>query len=832
MARSKQFRTKRVYDARMKGKANKNLEVMAVVGNGDGATFQVTGRDSFYWIRLVNDDNRLTQCFCDVCALSYGDTIFVARAKDEKLSYYEFVRFIQNADGDTTAPPICPKFAQVVYVSENSCQFNTVGAAVTYINALVTGPAATRLFLIKCQAGNFAETGDVTIPQYVHLEGVGEASELEMGANSLILSDDTGISNIVVESSDATDAIRINGKDNVVLRNVRGIQGAAADVFHIYGASTNIELYNCIAEATVANATGFHIGDTAVVRMDRCKAEDATNFADALLLDAALCTTITRWCTFIGSGDDVQTGANSAWYHLDCYFYLTNCTLAAGTHYALPTKRFNQTVIVAKYGGDFQRLGEAVTFINALGDAAAAKRYGILILTGNFAETAAITIPQYVHVAGMGEGSRIEMAGNTLTMSDDSSLQDVVVTHSGGTAIDCVNADCQLFNVKVIVSNEPAYGVDITGDSAAELYHVIVEFTTSGSTYAFHVAGTATPLLWDCKADDTTNINDALSVSDSACIVTTKYCTFHGYGNDVWTGAASTWQHFKCEYDANNSTIGGTETPLRDGAVEIASDAIRGHSNLYPDLGTTTLAQKLGNVYLARCYDVYPDHDEYGLWTRLVNFGVACPDEHWHQGADELAWTGWAAYVGYATPNNIQHDYSQKRVRHNAATRAFYYRAAATDNNIYLRQGVSLWLTTVGAITLHAGVMIDDGVDAGDGNGANNYYRVMVEATALTTNWNVRREYRVGGGAPVVAVTAFSLPPGDLYCPVLVAKQNPDWTNWWAGMYYRRTNARETSIQIDNPPFTWTPARVGLYYYVNGANNGFGLWDWYDETTS
>jgi len=220
-----------------------------------------------------------------------------------------------------------------------------------------------------------------------------------------------------------------DGATDVVLRNVRGVQGAAADVFHVYGAS-GVEMYHCIAEATTVNAVGFHVGDTSVVYMDDCTAYDSTNFADALLLDASLCAVISRWCTFVGSGDDVQTGANSVWYYLNCYFYPTNVTLAAGTHFTLPAKRFNQTVIVAEHGGDFQALSEAITYINAQGDAAAAKRYGVLMLSGNFAEAADVTIPPYVNVSGEGESTRIEMGVFTLIMSNNTGC-----SFSGGSSI-------------------------------------------------------------------------------------------------------------------------------------------------------------------------------------------------------------------------------------------------------------------------------------------------------------------------------------------------------------------------------------------------------------
>lgn len=83
-------------------KANERPLIFAAVGNGDGGTV-ATGRDNFYWIRLIDDDNRLTQCF-SILPLSYDDLIYIRETKGEKLRYYEFVAFIQDA-ATGTAPP-------------------------------------------------------------------------------------------------------------------------------------------------------------------------------------------------------------------------------------------------------------------------------------------------------------------------------------------------------------------------------------------------------------------------------------------------------------------------------------------------------------------------------------------------------------------------------------------------------------------------------------------------------------------------------------------------------------------------------------------------------
>jgi len=90
-----------------------------------------------------------------------------------------------------------------------------------------------------------------------------------------------------------------------------------------------------------------------------------------------------------------------------------------------------QKVTVAVSGGDFALLSAAIAWINALPGAvgpAATRQFAINILGGTFVEAANVTIPQYVHVGGEGEGTVLDMTDATLVMSADSSLQEIVVT--------------------------------------------------------------------------------------------------------------------------------------------------------------------------------------------------------------------------------------------------------------------------------------------------------------------------------------------------------------------------------------------------------------------
>ncbi len=603
------FRAETKYTESTEKKANVNEPVMAAVGNGDGATAAVAGRDNWFHIRLLDDDNRLTQARCQL-ALSYDDLIYVAKAKDRKLTYYEFVAFIQDTDGETEVP-VCPKFAQVVYVSENACHFATVGEAITHINALATGPLVTRLFLIKVQAGNFAEAANVTIPQYVTLEGVGEASEIELGANSLFMSDDSSLQDVVVESSNAAYAIAAVGRDNVIFRNVHSIQTGAAgtpDCFHVSAGSTNVRFHDCYAEvsqdgvgfhvmgastadfhtciavptsAYSAATYGFQVGDTATVTMDYCTADDATNFGDGLHLDAAGLTCITRWCTFAGADDDVNTGATSTWQHFMCQFDPDNSTIAVGTHHALPTKRFNQTVIVAEEGGDFQALSEAITWINAQGDAAAGKLYGVLMLDGNFAEAANVTIPQYVHVKAEGEGTILDMGNFELALAANSSLETITVKGTGsdqGQVIDIEGDYAILEDVRVLLTgaNIGVRAVDAGFGVLADMFHVIVE-PSVGSATGFYFDN-AVIEMWACEADHVTNFDFAVYIDNvvAGATVTTKFCEFHALSDDVFVDVGSIWKHFACQFNPDNITVNGTEAPLDGIRPEEITDYARG----------------------------------------------------------------------------------------------------------------------------------------------------------------------------------------------------------------------------------------------------------------
>jgi len=328
--------------------------------------------------------------------------------------------------------------------------------------------------------------------------------------------------------------------------------------FHVLGASEAI-LHTCTTSASAKDATtyGFQVGDTTTAVLDYCAADDGTYFNDALHLDNTALTCTTRWCTFRGYDNDVNVaGASATWRHLDCHFDPDNSTVPAGTHTALPTKRFNQEVIVAEQGGDFQALSEAVAWINAQADAAAGKLYGVLMLAGNFAEAGNVTIPSYVDVFGHGEGTEIEMGANVLSLSSHSSLQNVVVEGSGSECVNVNGATNVVLRDVRAITGDAAYCFRFRGASGVQAYHCIAETTHSGA-FGFYVEDTAVSLLQDCDADDATNFNTALGIDDTS-VCTVLGGRFVGNVNDVWQAAGATFNQVGARISPANVVLPGT----------------------------------------------------------------------------------------------------------------------------------------------------------------------------------------------------------------------------------------------------------------------------------
>jgi len=259
-----------------------------------------------------------------------------------------------------------------------------------------------------------------------------------------------------------------------------------------------------------------------------------------------------------------------------------------------------QKITVAPSGGDFALLSAAIAYINALPGAigpAATRQFAVNMLGGTFVEAADVTIPSWVGVEGEGEETVLDMGDASLNMSADSSLENMVVTSTGDDnnwVIMASGADNVVMrDVRVIVTSGTFYDAVLIYDSiGVELYHVIVESTTANNI-GFDITWDSVVLLWGCKADDTTNFAWALYIlaSTNPSTVTTKFGEFRAASVDVTVDTNCEWRHFCTNFDPANSTINGTQTPLRHGYTRFADKVYAGTFGAPVDVQVTQAGQ-------------------------------------------------------------------------------------------------------------------------------------------------------------------------------------------------------------------------------------------------
>lgn len=466
-----------------------------------------------------------------------------------------------------------------------------------------------------------------------------------------------------------------------------------------------------------------------------------------------------------------------------------------------------QTFVVGPAPCPHDTVGEAVIAVNAAGPPTAANPYVIEIQGIVTAEAGNVAIPNYCHVIGKGPGSTIGMGANTLSLYNYASLTHLTVLSTAGAGNAAVDVETK-YGSQVIrdchIENSGAgYGVwanELGGTNKAYIY----DSTIIGGSDGVLVSGSATyPTTLYMNNCRVTGDTDGLHIDDAECVVYSEYCTFSGATNDV-NVAAGTWSHHKCEYDINNSTIAGTETPMRDGAIEIPSDAIRSHNSLFPDIGTTTLAQKMGDVYLGTAKDIYPGDDEAGLWQRRNNWRTI--QTHFDGAAMPAGWA-WAgapfvtpATIGFATDSLMNMGFGAAQ----GLARGFLYRTDDED------QGAKRVLFAPQSFIdlTYFGVRMDDGTD-------NNYVESVLRKTAAADTYELVSRHRIGAGAPVVAVqkTWSALP---MFYEVSVGLWGALWGAW----------GYNTELGINAPAvdaygiigaLAWTCTRQGVTFYTSQA---------------
>jgi len=325
-----------------------------------------------------------------------------------------------------------------------------------------------------------------------------------------------------------------------------------------------------------------------------------------------------------------------------------------------------------------------------------------------------------------------------------------------------------------------------------------------------------------------TNQYGIMNLSSATGVIAGAGCEVGGATQDIYSTVASSTLDLQGPLLTNSllswaGTRGGHYLTASGDLVLVNASVIKARSSNFPSLGTTTLAEKLGHIYLGTSQDVFPFDDAYGLFSRMVNTGFT-PLEHWKQGADELTWAGFAGYTGFSNPpNTVTRSASRIGISHTGgATRYFYYRTGFSS--LTNKQIFALCTPRVNA---QAGIMIDDGVNNADGLGANNFYRVFLDWMGGATTYAVLTVERRTGGGAITTTTYQNLIPSVFYL-LGISATGTLFTNWSANTFYAKESP--VSVLASTGGQTWTPARMGLYGRQNAAGMALqGLWDWWTE---
>jgi hypothetical protein len=226
----------------------------------------------------------------------------------------------------------------------------------------------------------------------------------------------------------------------------------------------------------------------------------------------------------------------------------------------------------------------------------------------------------------------------------------------------------------------------------------------------------------------------------------------------------------------------------------MVATALKSQGSTFPDLGTTTLAEKLGSVYLGTAKDFYPRDDGAGLFQRGETWAT------WNDDFNSFAGYAWAGYAGFVTPSNlVTATYpSLLQIYHAAGdgvARAFAYKAVSTNAKA---------LCALGSLNIRTGVRMDDGTN-------NNYIELWLDPAG---NGLVRLWFRYAVGGAVTGPTQYwggvSMPP--MWYSLLIARSGTSY------LLYASTAFNGPFMQfLQTHALGWTATQSGLYHEHTAA---------------
>lgn len=249
--------------------------------------------------------------------------------------------------------------------------------------------------------------------------------------------------------------------------------------------------------------------------------------------------------------------------------------------------------------------------------------------------------------------------------------------------------------------------------------------------------------------------------------------------------------------------------------LRLVPTALKSQGSTFPNLGTTTLAEKLGNIYLGTAKDVYPADDGSGLFQRNV--------DHWFSPSDHFnTFTGWtwatdAPFDG--APSNISVA-TYPSLLH-------LYNDSITEDHFAYKAASGTAVMVVARLTIGAGPYLGIRIDDGDDNDFTEIR--LVDSVAYPGMFRLLCRSRVGGGAVTSTYYSDPLPPA-FYVLQVVWLGASD-----LGLFYVTKDSPIPVYLGAHAGLTWTAARYGIIFgqriQASDPDRG-GLVDWIKYTGS
>jgi hypothetical protein len=259
--------------------------------------------------------------------------------------------------------------------------------------------------------------------------------------------------------------------------------------------------------------------------------------------------------------------------------------LLSGTEFSTEGVPFDNVGVVAKSGGDFSSIQEALDFIDGIGDAAADNPYLVFVAPGVYEER--VTLLPYVTVAGSGEGTTIvrwtggeqapwEGTGSaTMVGADNASVRHLTV-ESDGTG--------KTFSVALL---------NFDADTA-------VSYVTAKAVGGNDSRGLANYEGSDAQISNVTAIavdavrNHALTNDGSSPHISDLTASASGgdynYGVVNWFGSLAVMTDVRAEASGGNSSYGfhnNGGSPTMSNVTAVASDGSGTNYGVFNSSGTT-----------------------------------------------------------------------------------------------------------------------------------------------------------------------------------------------------------------------------------------------------